>query len=129
MLWRWGQSCVRRESKMIGWYTICPMLKEGIPQQARSYEPTGVAPWEHDQLEAAIARLEEKHALILIRAYRPWQAREVESILIEKHGERSLRSWQRWLHEAVSKLLVAMDEGLATTQKGAMSLKSQEPVV
>lgn len=110
MLWRWGQDSLRRESRMLGWYSICPMLKEGIPTQARSYEPTGVAPWEFEELEAHINALEPKFVLVLVRAYRPWAAPQAEERLA---GYGGIRMWQRWLHEAVAQLASRMERTTA----------------
>lgn len=106
MLWQWGIRSLKMESGGLGYPRVCPMLKEGIPTQARSFEPTGIAPWEMDMLEKAIDQLEWKYKLVLMRSFRPWMARTVEQEL-EALGTVD-RTWRRWLHEAAAILAQKM---------------------
>lgn len=105
MLWQWGLRALRGAG--LGYPTVCPMLKEGIPQQARSFEPEGLCDQDFAQLEGAVAALEHKHQMAVIRAYRPWTAKTIEHEFAA-YGV-SDRSWQRWLHEAAEKIVVHME--------------------
>jgi hypothetical protein len=100
MLAQWGIWCMYRDLGGMGYPRICPMLKEGIPSTARSYEPTGVAPWELEVLDKEIAALEDKHRLVIMRCYRPGMIRAVEEHLTAMGTVE--RTWRRWLHEAAA---------------------------
>lgn len=117
MLWRWGLRSLRRESGALGYPTICPMLREGIPVRTHSFEPTGYSEEDFTQLERAVAALEGRHQLAIVRAYRPWKAREIDS----EFSGVTVRTWQRRVHEAVAHILAHMNRqargkptGLAT---------------
>lgn len=107
MLWQWGLWSLRRASGALGYPTVCPMLKEGIPSRAEAFEPTGYSGEDYRQLEAAIAGLDQKHQLAIVRAYRPWKIAAIAEELIAK--DVSDRTWQRWVHEAAA--LVAEQMG------------------
>lgn len=117
MLVAWGMAGVRQA---LGFAAISPMFRERIPTPARSYEPTGFCGQDWRDLEAAIEALDDKHQLVLIRAYKPWAARDVESILAERYqvGERT---WRNWLHEAADQLSASM------TRKSGYAEMDREP--
>ncbi|WP_421883251.1 hypothetical protein [Methylibium sp.] len=115
MLWRWGIRSLRLESRALGYPSICPMLKEGIPVQAQSFEPTGYSEEDFSQLERAVSLLVERHQMALIRAYRPWKARDIEETYAA-YGVTT-RTWQRWVHEAAGLINASMNrqaKGIAT---------------
>lgn len=98
MLFQWGIRSLKAESRGLGYPTICPMLREGIPVRASSFEPTGYCDADFRELQAAIDNLDRKYQLVLIRAYRPWQAQAVEVEL--SAYEVTERTWRNWLHDA-----------------------------
>lgn len=113
MLWRWGVRSLRLESNSLGYPTICPMLKEGIPIQARSFEPMGYSEEDFAELEKALDKLDTAHQMAILRAYRPWKAREIEH---EFQGV-SIRTWQRRTHAAAAFIVISMNrstKGMAT---------------
>lgn len=98
----------RRETRDsgLGYYTINPMLRDGIPCQARSYEPTGYGGTELDAIGRAVNQLRLMRKLAVMRYCRPWMAgaidRELERVfaadtwLCITSGLRSL-SWHPFL--------------------------------
>jgi len=98
LLWNWAIRSLKVESGSIGYYTINPMLKEGIPTQATSYEPTGFNADDFEATTKAIDALPDNFRLVILRAYKPWAARAMEAEL-DVYGV-SERTWQRWTHEA-----------------------------
>lgn len=106
MLVRWGIASLQRESNTLGFYKINPMLKSGIPTTAPVYEPFELTPADFEQLQRAINGLETKYHLIIIRAYKPWQAPAVE-IELERFNVTQ-RTWERWLHDAAARIEAAM---------------------
>lgn len=106
MLVQWGIRSLKLEISGLGYPRVCPMLSEGIPTQARSHEPTGYSELDFQQLEAAIAKLDRKYALVLSRAYKPWYA---EAAAIELRAyEVTERTWYNWLQDAAGMIAVSM---------------------
>jgi hypothetical protein len=103
MLVAWGRASLFRT----GWYGINPMLKDGIPTKAESFEPIGLTHLDYRDLEKAIDGLGEKHKMAVIRAYKPWTARAME-LEAAVYGAND-RVWRHWLDEAAGLLLRAMD--------------------
>jgi len=103
MLVAWGTASIRSS----GWYSINPMLKDGIPNPARSMEPMGLTSLDFRQLESAINALPHHNKLAITRAYKPWAAREIEHET-SVYGVTG-RVWGAWLAEAAGLLLRHMD--------------------
>jgi hypothetical protein len=98
MLVAWGRHTVL---EALGYAPVSPMFKERVAAPARSYEPTGFCGQDWRDLEAAIDRREEKHKLVILRAYKPWTAGEVEIILKSRYAVTE-RTWRNWLQEGAS---------------------------
>lgn len=107
MLVQWGLYEVRRSMGSLGYPRICPMLRDGIPQPARSHEPIGITSHEHDTMTKIIGALDRKYQLVLIRAYKPWAAEEC-SHLLRHEFDCSERTWLRWLHDAAEIIVKQM---------------------
>lgn len=75
LLHQWASRRRAEESRTVGWYSINPMLKEGIPVRAESYEPTGYSGYDFKQLEMAMMAIDSRHAIAVIRYVRPEKAR------------------------------------------------------
>lgn len=71
----------RRETRDsgLGFYRINPMLRDGIPTQARSYEPTGYGGAELDAVGRAVAELRLMRRLAVLRYCQPWKAPKMDS--------------------------------------------------
>lgn len=107
LLSKWGVRHLKEESGALGYPGACPMFKGRVAVSARSMEPTGIAPWELDQLDAEIGKLDRNHALALIRHYRPWAELRIQAEM--SAYQVSDRTWQRWLHDAAALLRVKME--------------------
>lgn len=100
MLVSWGKELNRSR----GWYTVTPMLRDGIPMPAQSMEPTGLCRQDWRQLELAIEQMERWHQAAVIRAYRPWVAET-----LEREYPVPAKQWFLWLHEAAADLCLRME--------------------
>ena len=131
MLVKWGIRSLKLETAGLGYPRICPMLKEGIPTPARSYEPTGYSLEDFDQLEKAVDSLEMKYRLVITRAYKPWKARDIEMVL--RTYEVTDRTWRNWLTAAARQIEISMNraqhDGTMATGgglSGVSDLRSRE---
>jgi hypothetical protein len=89
-------------TKGLGYYSVNPMLKDGIPTPARSYEPTGYSHEDFRELEAAMtgmAQAEEyKYEILAVLRYvKPWKAKAID----EEH-QRETRLWLRDLKNGLA---------------------------
>jgi hypothetical protein len=96
------------QTRGIGWYSINPMLKEGIPVRAESFEPTGYSGQDFDRLEQAMRQIQDKHLLAVVRYVMPWRARAMD----EEWGF-STDSWLRYLKAG----LIDLDEKMILVDK------------
>ena len=101
MLIGWGLASIRSS----GWYTINPMLQDGIPTGFRSREPTGLCVEDYRDLEAAIDALPLNHRCAVTRAYKPWTAQQIEQEWPARHPE----VWRRWLTAAAQAIVAHMN--------------------
>jgi hypothetical protein len=106
MLVQWGIRSLKIEISGLGYPRKCPMLAEGIPTQARSYEPTGYSELDFQQLDTAIAKLDRKYLLVVSRAYKPWYA-ESAAIELAPYGVTE-RTWYNWLQDAARMIETSM---------------------
>lgn len=98
----WGLSALRSNR---GWYSVNPMLKDGIPMPARSMEPQGLCFADWSDLQKAIDALPLNHQCALIRCYRPWTAKTME----QEWPGTSPTSWHRWLNAAAASVFCALE--------------------
>lgn len=78
LLVNWGRHEFHSGSRMLGYPSICPMLKTGIPSQARSFEPTGYTMQDWSEVEAAIAELPQPQQLAVVRYCMPWRIQMID---------------------------------------------------
>lgn len=71
----------RRETRDsgLGYYRVNPMLRDGIPTPARSYEPTGYGGAEIEAVGREVGKLDELHRAAVLRYCRPWMARAIDA--------------------------------------------------
>ena len=117
----WG----RREAygRELGWYGVSPMLKAGIPIQARSYEPTGYADGDYAELEACLKRLEDsnrRQLLAVIRYCKPWTARAID---IEHPLDTD--TWLYHLKRGLAQLSTMMEESRRRIVDLRQSIRSE----
>jgi len=98
-LHQWAMRELHNQTRGIGWYSISPMLKEGIPTQATSFEPTGYGGQDFTNLEAAMSQIPPKHLLAVLRYVKPWLARD-----IDQEWGYSTDTWLRYLKAALADL-------------------------
>jgi hypothetical protein len=87
------------------------MLQSGIPTQARAFEPFDVAPFDIDELQDAIDKLERKYQLAIVRAYRPDAIRRIEQELAAYSP--SIRTWQSWVQTGADMIVMSMEREAA----------------
>jgi len=108
LLHQWAMRELHGQTRGIGWYSINPMLKEGIPVRAESFEPTGYSGQDFDRLEQAMRQIQDKHLLAVVRYVMPWRARAMD----EEWGF-STDSWLRYLKAG----LIDLDEKMILVDK------------
>ena len=99
LLHQWAMRELHCQTKGIGWYSINPMLKEGIPVRAESYEPTGYSGQDYAKLEAAMRQIPEHHLLAVVRYVMPWRARAMDH-----EWGYSTDTWLRYLKAGLADL-------------------------
>lgn len=109
LLYRWGKSQLDRSSKGIGYYTVNPMLRDGIPQPAASHEPTGYSGQDYRDLERAVAELETIQQLAIARFCMPWRIRMIDA----EHEYMTTRRWLVELRAALELIDSAMSRKAA----------------
>jgi hypothetical protein len=65
--------------KSLGFYSVNPMLKSGIPQRAQSFEPVGYSGTDYRDLESAMKELTEKRLLAVMRYCKPWTVKQIDA--------------------------------------------------
>jgi hypothetical protein len=86
-------------TKGIGWYSVNPMLKEGIPSRAESFEPTGYSGQDFKTLEDAMTAIQPRYLLAVVRYAAPWKARE-----LDLEWGYSADTWLRYLKAGLEDL-------------------------
>jgi hypothetical protein len=99
----WGRKSDRHQ----GWYSINPMLRDGIPTRTNALEVTGYIHMDYADLESAIGELEPKLRLAIVAAYKPWYAKVIKRHLIESY-EVTERTVANWAHDAAAVLAARM---------------------
>jgi hypothetical protein len=85
----WAGREFHSQSRSLGWYVVCPMLKGGIPTgQRRSYEPTGYSGFEVDRVSKLIAALPEAQKLAVCWYFRPAMRAAIEHERPMHHNSR-----------------------------------------
>lgn len=108
MLVQWGKYQLRGQSKCLGYYTVNPMLRDGIPQPARSHEPTGYSEQDFSQLEAAVGLLPTEQQLAIARYCMPWRIR-----MIDEANPAHQTTWLYRLKQGLAVVAAAMERKAA----------------
>ena len=90
----------------LGYYRVNPMLKDGIPNPARSYEPTGYGGMDIADVDKAMSELARRHemrAVAIMRFLRPWRAKALD---IEYHI--SHQAWMAHLKAGLSEIATSL---------------------
>lgn len=103
----------RRETRDsgLGYYRVNPMLRDGIPTPARSYEPMGYGGAEIDAVGRAVAELELMRRVAVMRYCRPWM---IPAINAEFAEPPSTDKWLKHLREALAELDGKLSRASAT---------------
>ena len=104
LLTQWGRRELAEMTGGLGYYRINPMLKDGIPTRARSFEPTGYSTIDFADLERAVAALPKGQCLAVIRYAKPWKAQaiDLEFPIVQ-------RKWLEHLKEGLVALALRLD--------------------
>ena len=104
LLHQWASRRRAEESRSVGWYSVSPMLKEGIPVRAESYEPTGYSGYDFKNLESAMESIDSRYAIAVVRYVRPEKARGFDM----EYGY-STDTWLRYLKAGLADLDIRME--------------------
>lgn len=104
LLHQWAMRDLYGSMKGLGYYSVNPMLKDGIPTQARSYEPTGYSHEDFRELELVMTGMaaadEYKFEILAVMRYvKPWKAAE-----IDRENPRETRLWLRDLKNGLASI-------------------------
>lgn len=100
----WAIRSLYGQTKGLGYYRVNPMLKDGIPGQARSYEPTGYSDVDYKDAETAINQLDLMRRLAVMRYFKPWAKANIDSEV-----RRDNDTWMYHLKAALVVLTVELD--------------------
>lgn len=102
----------RRETRDsgLGYYRVNPMLRDGIPTPARSYEPMGYGGAEIDAVGRAVASLRLMRRVAVMRYCRPWM---IPAIDAEFESPLSTDAWLYHLRAALTELECEMSRAKA----------------
>lgn len=78
MLVSWGLRSLHQHGG--GWYSVNPMLKDGIPTGRAPAEPFELGTLDFEALGRAIDALPDLQRAAITRAYRPWTAASIDAI-------------------------------------------------
>lgn len=97
----------RRETRDsgLGYYRINPMLRDGIPTQARSYEPTGYGGVELEAVGKAVEGLRLMRRLAVLRYCQPWMAPAMD-----REHKFHTDTWLYHLRNALAELALALQK-------------------
>jgi hypothetical protein len=68
----WARRELGQMTRGLGYYTSNPMLRDGIPVRATSYEPTGYSDVDVEQVTLAVDELETMQKMSVMRYFKPW---------------------------------------------------------
>lgn len=102
----WGLRSLHTHGK--GWYSVNPMLKDGIPTGRPPAEPFEMGSEDYAELDAAINALPDVQRAAITRAYKPWTAASIDVV-----GGVDVSTWCRRLQAAAVTLAAAMQRKVA----------------
>lgn len=79
LLVEWGRRERSATIQGLGFYRVNPMLKAGIPQQARSYEPTGYSDNDLEEIGNCIRKLERLQIFAVMRYAIPERVQAIDN--------------------------------------------------
>lgn len=114
LLHQWAMRELYGSTKGLGYYSVNPMLKDGIPTQARSYEPTGYSHGDFRELEHAMKEMAEAprlkfELLAVVRYVKPWKAKDIDA-----EWPRETRHWLKDLRNGLATIDAKMRDGHLT---------------
>lgn len=102
LLSAWARRTSR--DKGLGYPTLCPMLKDGVPGRVRSYEPTGYGDADLKDIDQAVSQLDVMRRLAVMRYFKPWMARAIDAEV-----KRDTDTWLYHLKLALAELAQVLD--------------------
>jgi len=104
LLTQWGRRELYDMDKGLGYYSINPMLKDGIATPARSFEPIGYSSLDFSDLERNLKLLRKKQLLAVMRYAKPWKAAS-----IDEEYPLDTDTWLHHLKNALEVLTTRLD--------------------
>jgi hypothetical protein len=101
LLNQWALRISRDQAKGLGYYTINPMLRDGIPGRVRSYEPTGYSDVDFLDVQNAVEQLDVMRRLAVMRYFKPWSRNAIDAEV-----SRDPDTWMYHLRIALERLQV-----------------------
>ena len=97
LLVAWAAREFHGQTRALGWYAICPMIKGGVPTgQRQSYEPTGYSGFEVDRVGRLVAALPDAQKLAVCWYFRVAMRAAIEAEYPMHHNNR-MKSLKRAL--------------------------------
>lgn len=90
----------------LGYYRVNPMLRDGIPTPARSYEPMGYGGADIEAIGSAVGALPLMRRVAVMRYCRPWM---IPAIDAEMGRTLSTDTWLYHLRAALDELASEID--------------------
>jgi len=103
MLIGWGLKSLHQHGR--GWYSVNPMLKDGIPTGRPPSEPFELGSEDYAALDQAIKALPDVQRAAITRAYKPWTAYSFDMVC-----PTSTSTWCDRLKAAAVTLKIAMNQ-------------------
>ena len=97
----WGLKSLHQHGR--GWYSVNPMLRDGIPSGKPPAGHFELAAEDYRELERAIELLPDLQRAAVTRAYKPWTAQGIDAM-----SPASTSTWCERLKSAARRLEVAM---------------------
>src|SRR5574341_477100 len=101
----WARRDLHDEIRGLGYYSINPMLKDGIPGRVRSYEPAGYSGQDYTDLEQCLKQLKPRQLLAVLRYCKPWKAADIDA-----EYRLDADTWMHHLRNGMEALARLMDD-------------------
>ena len=115
LLMAWSRRTSRDNG--LGYPTICTYLKERLPSQARSYEPTGYSGAEVEAVGHLVAGLRQMRMLAIMRYCKPWMCNAINA---ELGREFDTDTWLYHLKGGLAEIVELMDKKRLTVRTVAV---------
>jgi hypothetical protein len=101
----WAIRATFDQNRGLGYSSVCPTFKSGLPHRARSYEPTGYSDVDHSEIQAAVDSLDLMRKLAVMRYFRIAKRASIDAEYPRHHD-----TWMYHLEQALRVLAVELNK-------------------